>query len=278
MIDLHTHSTMSDGSDSPARVVELAAEAGCKAIALTDHDRLDGIPGARARAEELGLELVPGCEVSCEIAVGTLHALVYFLEPGCGAFEHELFVLQGQRDERNVQLVEHLSSLGLPVSLDELTAEGGRGAGRPHAAAILMRKGVVGSIREAFDVWLARGRPGYIERPRLAPQRVAQLALASRGVAVVAHPLSLALSPASMHSTVGELAALGFSGIEAWYGDYEPSDREGLAALAARHGLVATGGSDYHGTYKPHLQVGVGRGDLDVDDGALDELRQRIPA
>jgi predicted metal-dependent phosphoesterase TrpH len=278
MVDLHTHSTVSDGSDPPARIPELAAAAGCSAVALTDHDRLDGLAEARARAQALGVDLVPGCEVSCEWAPGTLHVLVYFVEPGEGPLQEELARLQADRVERNRQMIDRLAAAGLPVSLDELEAEaGGMGAGRPHMASILVRKGVVGSVQEAFDGYLARGKPGYVSKARLSPRTVAEQARRSGGVAVLAHPLSLQLDEPGLASTVAELADAGLTGLEAVYGRYSPDERAGLADLARRHGLVATGGSDYHGTYKPDLAVGTGRGDLSVPDTTVAALTERRP-
>jgi hypothetical protein len=276
MVDLHTHSTVSDGSDPPGRIPELAAAAGCSAVALTDHDRLDGLAEARARAEALGVDLVPGCEVSCEWAPGTLHVLVYFVEPGEGPLQEELARLQADRAERNRQMIDRLSAAGLPVTLDELDAEaGGMGAGRPHMASILVRKGVVGSVQEAFDRYLARGKPGYVSKSRLSPRTVAEEARRSGGVAVLAHPLSLQLDEPGLDSAVAELADAGLAGLEARYGRYSPDERAGLADLARRHGLVATGGSDYHGTYKPDLAVGTGRGDLSVPDTTVAALADR---
>jgi hypothetical protein len=278
MIDLHTHSTVSDGSDPPARIPELAAAAGCSAVALTDHDRLDGLAEARARAQALGVDLVPGCEVSCEWAPGTLHVLVYFVEPGEGPLQEELARLQADRVDRNRQMIDRLAAAGLPVTLDELEAEaGGMGAGRPHMASILVRKGIVGSVQEAFDSYLARGKPGYVSKARLSPRTVAEQACRSGGVAVLAHPLSLQLDEPGLASAVAELADAGLTGLEAVYGRYSPDERAGLADLARRHGLVATGGSDYHGTYKPDLAVGTGRGDLSVPDSAVAALIERRP-
>ncbi|MBO0748243.1 MAG: PHP domain-containing protein [Acidimicrobiaceae bacterium] len=275
VIDLHTHSTVSDGSDSPARVAELAGEAGLKAFALTDHDRLDGLAEAGARAAELGVELVPGCELSCEHP-GTMHVLVYDVEAGEGPLQDELVALQHARDTRNERMAERLAALGLPVTREEMEAEaGGIGVGRPHVAAILVRKGVVGSVQEAFDVWLAKGRPAYVEKERLAPADALRLARASGGRPVLAHPLSLGLDPPALAAAVRELADLGLCGIEAVYGRYTPSDRAGLVALAHKAGLVATGGSDHHGSYKPDLTVGTGTGDLAVPDEALAALRAR---
>ena len=263
---------MSDGSDAPERIPALAAAAGCTAVALTDHDRLDGIPAARAAADEVGVELVPGCEISCEVEVGTMHLLVYFVDPGEGPLQDELVRLQDVRDRRNELMCERLG-----LSYEDLQAEaGGIGAGRPHAAALLVRDGRASSIQDAFDRWLGKGQPGYVEKSRLAPVDAMRLAAASGGLPVLAHPHSLELAPAALRSALAELRDLGLVGLECVYGRYSAEDRSALRALAADLGLVATGGSDHHGTYKPDLSVGVGRGDLDVPDTALEELRARL--
>ena len=149
--------------------------------------------------------------------------------------------------------------------------------GRPHVAAVLVRHGAADSIQDAFDRWLAKGRPAYLDKERLTPDEAMRLARASGGVPVLAHPFSLELEPAPLEERVGELAALGLAGIEAVYGRYTQDDRAGLTALARRRDLIATGGSDHHGTYKPDLHVGVGTGDLDVPDTALEALRARRP-
>ncbi|MBV8980200.1 MAG: PHP domain-containing protein [Acidimicrobiia bacterium] len=276
MIDLHTHSTASDGSDPPERIPELAAANGCKAVALTDHDRMDGLEDAAKRAAEVGVELVRGTEISCEVPKGTMHVLIYFVEAG-GALEEELIRLQEARDARNARMFRRLSDeLGLPITPEEVESEaGGKGIGRPHVAAVLVRNGVVGTIQEAFDRYLAKGQPGYVEKERLYPDQAIRLAIDSNAVPVLAHPLSLGLGPADLDRTIGELADLGLAGAEAIYGRYTPEERQGVADLAARHGLVVTGGSDHHGTYKPDLQIGIGRGDLDVPDVALEQLAAR---
>ena len=263
---------MSDGSDAPERIPALAAAAGCTAVALTDHDRLDGIAAARTAADEVGIELVPGCEISCEVSVGTMHVLVYFLEPGEGPLQDELVRLQDVRDRRNEVMCERLG-----LSYGDLQAEaGGIGAGRPHAAALLVRDGRATSIQDAFDRWLGKGKPGYVEKERLAPADALRLATASGGLPVLAHPNSLELAPAALRSRLEELRELGLVGVECVYGRYAPEDRAALSTVAFELGLVATGGSDHHGTYKPDLSVGVGRGDLDVPDSVLEELRARL--
>ena len=274
MLDLHTHSTVSDGSDPPARIPELAAAAGCSAVALTDHDRLDGIDEARASAARVGVELVPGCEISCEVEVGTMHLLVYFLEPGEGPLQSELVRLQDVRDRRNEIMCAQLG-----LSYEALQAEaGGIGAGRPHAAALLVREGRATSIQDAFDRWLGKGKPGYVEKERLAPADAIRLACESRALPVLAHPTTMELgSSTALRARLEELRDLGLVGAECIYGRYSPQERADLRALVSSLGLVVTGGSDHHGTYKPDLSVGVGRGDLDVPDAALADLKDRLP-
>lgn len=280
MIDLHTHSTRSDGTDPPSRIPELAAAAGCSAVALTDHDTLAGLPEARRRADELGIRLVPGCEVSCAFRGGSAHVLAYFVEDGDGPLQQELAHLRRDRVTRNRLLAERLIELGLPVTYEELVAEAAseESLGRPHVAAVLVRHGAADSIPDAFDRWLAKGRPAHVPKARVSPAAVALLARGSGGVAVLAHPLTLDLGPNELAAAVAELAEAGFAGIEAWYGRYSPDERAGLAELARRHGLVATGGSDYHGTVKADLAVGTGQGDLRVPDDVVEQLAARATA
>jgi 3',5'-nucleoside bisphosphate phosphatase len=276
VVDLHTHSTVSDGSDTPEEVVALAAKAGLSALALTDHDRQDGIAAARKKAAEAGIELVAGTEISCNHS-GTMHMLVYFLEPGEGPLQDELLRLQVARDNRNDELIARLAALGLPVTMEELEEEsGGGGAGRPHVAAVLVRKGLASSVQDAFDRWLGKGRPAYVEKERFDPLPAIALALQSGALPVLAHPLSLGLSPAELERAVGELADAGLVGLESVYGRYKPPERASLAVMAAHAGLAITGGSDHHGSYKPDLTVGIGQGDLHVPDGALEALRNRL--
>ena len=281
MIDLHTHSTISDGTDSPAEIVALGAGAGLAALALTDHDTLDHLPEARAAADARGLRLVPGCEISCELdgrAPGSMHLLVYFVDEAPGPLRDRMGGLQAGRVERNDQILESLQSHGIGVTHDEVLAKAGPGSvGRPHIARVLMEKGYVGSIQEAFDRWLAKGKPAYFERVRLRPEESIELAHASGGVTVVAHPGSLDLDPGPLAELVAALAAAGLDGLECEYGRYTSEERTAYAELAARHGLAATGGSDYHGENKPDLRVGVGRGDLAVPDELLEELETHRP-
>ncbi len=280
MIDLHLHSDRSDGTDAPGRIAELAATAGCSAFALTDHDTLDGVAEARRRADELGLTAVPGCEMSCAFRGRGAHVLVYWVDASDGALADELVRLRADRVTRNRALVARLGELGIPVRYDEVVAEaaGEQSVGRPHVAAVLVRLGAADSIPDAFDRWLARGRPAHVPKARLAVAEAAALARGAGGVAVLAHPLSLGLGPAELDAAVAQLAGAGLAGLEARYARYDRHQRAALSTLARRHGLVPTGGSDYHGTVKAGLAVGVGRGDLCVPDDTLTDLAARRPA
>ena len=287
MIDLHTHSNVSDGSEPPHRIPELAARAGCSAVALSDHDTLDGLAEAGEAAAAAGIRLVPACEVSCrkppmpgrDGVTGSVHVLCYFVEPGEGPLQDELRELRLDRRRRNDALVARLAQLGVPVSWDEVVAEAGgeAGVGRPHFAKVLVRHGAATDVQDAFDRWLADGRAAYVPKARLEAPEVARLARSSGGVAVLAHPLSLGLEPPVLASVVDEMAEAGLSGIEAIYGSYTDDERRMLTDMAEAAGLVATGGSDFHGTFKPGLSVGTGCGDLKVPDAVLDDLEGRRP-
>lgn len=278
-VDLHTHSTASDGTSPPAEVVRLAAEAGLTAVALTDHDTTEGVAAARTAAREAGVELIAGVELSCEWEPGTMHLLALFLPPGTGPLQDRLAGLRAGRDERNRDILDRLREMGMDIHRDELRAEAGSGsAGRPHIAALLVRKGYASDIADAFQRFLARGRPAYAPRPRLAPEEAIRLTRASRAVAVLAHPHTLGIDGARRYGDVLErMADWGLGGVECHYGEYAPSLRRKMAQTAARFGLAAAGGSDFHGEYRPGVRVGKGRGDLSVPDSVLEELRAALP-
>lgn len=273
-VDLHTHSTASDGSDPPAVLVEKAVGLGLTALALTDHDTLEGVEEARAAAETTDLELIPGAELSLDHH-GAMHLVVLWLEPGPGPLQDRLASIQHGRHARNQTIVGLLGELGMPVSVEEVAEESGSGSvGRPHIAAVMMRKGYVQSVAEAFDLWLGAGRPAYASRARLTPEEAIGLALDSGAVPVLAHPHTLGINRAEeMAALLDRLRGAGLVGLEAACAGYRRHEREGYADLARRFGLVATGGSDYHGRYKPGLELGIGYGDLVVPEQVLDRLR-----
>jgi predicted metal-dependent phosphoesterase TrpH len=277
--DLHLHSTASDGTETPAAVVARAAAAGLTSIALTDHDNLDGIVEAGDAAAQAGLDFIPGTELSVGWRDTSFHLLVYHLEPRPGPLQDRLGDLQAGRKVRNPRIVAKLQDLGIDITYDEVLTEAGDAVvGRPHIAAVLVRKGVVPDMAAAFDRYLANGGPAYVERVRLSHDEAIDLAGASGAVPVVAHPHTLGVSAAEYEAALAALADAGVAGIECYYAEYPPEVREHLARLTADLGLIATGGSDYHGAYKPGLEVGTGHGDLVVPDDAAAALRSAAGA
>jgi hypothetical protein len=276
IVDLHSHSTASDGSDPPARLVELALEAGLGCLALTDHDTQAGIPEAVAAATGTGLELIPGVELSLDYDGGGMHLVVLWLEPGPGPLQDRLAALREGRDTRNLRIVDLLTSLGMPITIEEIEEEAGGGSvGRPHIAAVMVERGYVPDIRTAFDLWLANGKPGYVGRDRLEPEEALSLARESGGVPILSHPHTLGITTApEMADLLTRLGRAGLVGLEAIYAAYRRHERYGYADLARRFSLIPSGGSDYHGTYKPGLQLGSGFGDLVIPGSVLEELRQ----
>jgi hypothetical protein len=273
-VDLHAHSTASDGSERPSALVEKARGLGLTALALTDHDTLEGVEEAQKAAVGADLELIPGTELSLDHQ-GAMHLVVLWLQPGSGPLQDRLGSIQRGRHARNAAIVELLGDLGMPVSIEEVVEESGSGSvGRPHIAAVMMRKGYVQSVAEAFDLWLGAGRPAYAGRPRLSPEEAIDLAIASGGVPVLAHPHTLGINRADeMADLLDRLRSAGLVGLEAACSGYRRHEREGYADLARRFGLVASGGSDYHGLYKPGLELGIGYGDLVVPEVVVDRLR-----
>ena len=273
-VDLHTHSNASDGTDEPADVIRAAAAAELSAVALTDHDNLGGIAEASQAAAAAGIELVAGTELSVDWPDGAMHMLVYFLEPRPGPLQDRLKAIQDGREDRNRRVVIALNDLGIDITYDEVATEaGGKGIGRPHVAAVLVRTGVVPDMQAAFDEYLSAGRPAYQERLRLDHAEAARLAVASGAVPVVAHPHTIGVSADDYEQAFGRLAEAGVLGVECYYPEYEPETREHLVRLTRAVGLVPTGGSDYHGTYRPDIDIGTGRGDLEVPDDVLEEVR-----
>jgi hypothetical protein len=275
-IDLHTHSSASDGTDTPAQVVAAAHAAKLSAVALTDHDTLSGIGEARQAADRLGIELVSGTELSVRWPTGKMHMLVYFLEPGPGPLQGELAQLREGRGERNAAIVEVLTDLGYDVTSEEVLAHAaGESVGRPHIADALVARGYFPDRSTAFDELLGDGRPAYVSRRSLTAQRAIELASASGAVTAVAHPYTIGLSRDEYAAAFEELAAVGLTAIETHHAEHPPELRAHLGELAAHLGLVETGGSDYHGAGKPGIEVGTGKGDLVVPDSFLERLRER---
>jgi len=276
-IDLHAHTTHSDGSASPDELIALAASKKARAIAITDHDTVSAIDDARATAERFGIEFVSGIEISAEHSPGTMHILGYCIDEKSTALAAKLDELRQARELRNPQIANRLQSLGFDIRYDEvLKVAGNQIVGRPHFARLMIEKGYVASMQEAFDRYLKKDADAYVEKARLSPRESIALIHAAGGVAVLAHPYQLKLSSyEDVDRLVGELAELGLDGVEAVYSRHNADEREGYAKVAAQNGLLVTGGSDYHGTYKPDISLVTGLGDLDVPYELLEALKER---
>jgi predicted metal-dependent phosphoesterase TrpH len=277
LVDLHTHTTHSDGSASPAELIRRASEKGARSIAITDHDTVGALPEARISADRFGVELVPGIEISAEYSPGTMHILGYFIDDESPMLNQKLDELKQARERRNPEIARRLQSLGCEIDYEEVAQlAGNKVVGRPHFARLLVERGYAGSIQEAFDKLLKKGAPAYVEKARLSPADSIALIHIAGGVAVLAHPYQLKQPSYEAASIlIEELASRGLDGIEAIYSRHSEDERLTYAEIATRHDLLVTGGSDYHGTYKPDIDIVNGLGDLEVPYELLDGLKTR---
>ncbi len=280
MIDLHTHTTFSDGSLTPTQLLEEAAALGLSAVAVTDHDTIDGLPEALAAGERLGIRVIPGLEINLEHERVTMDLLGYFLN-GCPGekLEAELATLRGYRDARNARIVARLAELGYPLDAEDLFAAAENGAvGRPHIGEAMVRHGYVSSISEAFERFLRRGAPAWVDRRRLSLGAALRLLRASGGTTVLAHPGIIRTDLPGLAHIVRAAAHLGLAGLECYYPLHDREMVERCLALAEEHALVPTGGSDYHGAVKPAVRLGIGSGGARIPDRILARLDRLQPA
>jgi len=265
LIDLHTHSTASDGTFEPSELVILAKNTGLKALALTDHDTTEGLKSAYETALEIGLPFVCGVEISVKFSgPGHFHLLGYFLKPEVPELKDTLERLQKARDERNKKMVEKLQALGISISMEELREVAKGEIGRPHIANLLVKKGVVKSFEEAFEKYLKKGAPAYVPKALLSPQEAIELVLKAKGIPVLAHPVTLKLNYLELKNYLKELKDFGLMGIEVYYTEHSPEFTKVLLEYAKEFGFLVTGGSDFHGANKPDIKLGKGLGNLRV--------------
>ncbi|MBT2530209.1 PHP domain-containing protein [Streptomyces sp. ISL-99] len=271
LIDLHTHSTASDGTDTPAELVRNAAAAGLDVVALTDHDSTRGHAEAIA-ALPAGLTLVTGAELSCRLDGIGLHMLAYLFDPDEPALERERELVRDDRVPRARAMVGKLQELGVPVEWDQVARIAGDGSvGRPHIASALMELGVVETVSDAFTPdWLANGGRAYVEKHELDPFDAIRLVKAAGGVTVFAHPGAAKRGDTLPESAIAALAAAGLDGIEVDHMDHDGPTRARMRGLAADLGLLATGSSDYHGSRKS-----VRLGEFTTDPEIYGEITRR---
>jgi len=244
-VDLHIHSTASDGLFSPADIVQKSASAGLTAIALADHDTVDGIaPALEATKAFPELKVIPCVEISTDVPVGEVHVLGYFIDYTDRELLATLEKMRSSRWQRAQGMVAKLKDLGYYIEWERVREIAGSGAlGRPHIARAMLEKGYIDSFEEAFNKYIGHGGPAYVEREKMTPAEAVKLILQTDGLPVLAHPLTTD-DPEAM---VAELKAVGLVGIEAYCKDYTNEEINRLVSLADRHGLIVTGGSDYHG-------------------------------
>ena len=278
MIDLHMHSTGSDGTYAPAELVRQAKAAGLTHMALTDHDTVAGLAEAREEAGRQGISFLGGLEISAELQPGTMHILGYGFDESSPALLDRLEYVQRARRERNPGIVQKLNDLGFALTLEEVAAKaGGTVVGRPHFAQVMVEKGYVASTQEAFDKYLAKGKPAYLDKVRLSPEESVAAIRGAGGVAVLAHPLQLkATDEAHLETMVERLACAGLQGMECYYRNHTEEDTARFLRLAEAYGLFATGGSDFHGTNRPRIQLGTGEGNLRVPRACWDSLMKAL--
>lgn len=270
--DLHTHSTISDGRLTPTELVDLAYRNGVRIMALTDHDIVDGLPEAfQAASRYADLTFIPGIEMSTDVPGNEVHILGHFIEWEDPAFRETLSRLQESRLGRARKMVDRLAELGRPVAWDRVGHFAGNGAvGRPHIALALVEAGHVASVNEAFELYLGRNAPAYVERERLDPEEVVRLLLSVGGLATLAHPREL-YAAGGLEELIERLKSAGLTGIEVYYQDYTPEEIETFRALADKFGLLPLGGSDYHGMGGPQQRE---PGDIPLPQEPVDRLFQ----
>ncbi len=274
-IDLHIHTTESDGTLTPSQVVRYAKEKGLKAVAITDHDTIHGNEEAIKEGISAGVEVIPGVEISVDYSPGTMHMLGYFITTEDPILNEKLALLQDSRADRNPRIIEKLNKLGLSLTYDEVVqVSGGGQVGRPHMAQVLMKKGYTKSIKEAFDKYLGKGAPAYLDKFRLSAVEAITMITDAGGIPVLAHPFTLHLkSSDELDAVVKKLVNQGLQGLEVYYSEHDERKTSSYKLLAKRYNLAITGGSDFHGKNMKGIDLGTGRGKLKIPYTALENLK-----
>jgi len=271
-IDLHIHSTASDGTLSPAEILALAQDLNLEAIAITDHDTVEGSKEAIRNGIPPSVKFITGVEISASpprsfsTSSGSLHILGYGIRLGDPLLKKTLKMLQESRRNRNPHIIDRLNSLGFDLSLKEVVNDFGEGQiGRPHIAQVMVKKNFVKSIAEAFDKYLGKGKPAYVDKYRTKCAESIAIIRSAGGIPVLAHPILLDYeSNEVLENLVKDLTAMGLMGIEVYYSDHMPAHIAYYSELAKRFELLMTGGTDFHGSIKPNVKMGSGKGDLFV--------------
>lgn len=270
-IDLHIHSTASDGTLTPSEIVDEALRQGLRAFAITDHDTIEGVREAISYGIPASLDFISGVEISAAppesfSLKGSFHILGYAVNTDSPELNEALCRLQKARSDRNPHMIRRLNELGFDISLDEVVAASGDGqAGRPHIAQVMVGKGFAESIDDAFNRYIGKGKPAYVDKYRIPCNEAIDVIKGAGGIPVLAHPYVLGINDrAVMDRLVGTLKKMGMMGMEVYYPEHTPLQVAYYEALAENHGMLVTGGSDFHGSLKSDIRMGSGRGDLHV--------------
>lgn len=274
-IDLHIHTTASDGTDPPRAAVEKAASLGLAAVSITDHDSVSGVPEAMRAGAELGVEVVPGIEVSSDYRDNNVHILGYFIDPAAPELRPVLDWVKTERDERNEKIAAMFERDGFDISLAQLREEYPDSVlGRPHFCEHLMRKGYISSVKEGFEKFLGEGKPYYLPKRRISIAKAVETIVAAGGVPVLAHPMQYHYPEPELIELIETAKALGIRALEAYYSEFSAEQTAWLLHAAEKYGMGVSGGSDYHGTRKTHISMGTGCGNLAIPYSGLEELRK----
>ena len=272
-IDLHVHTTASDGTLSPGQTAALAAQKGLKAIAISDHDTVEGCAAAVAEGQRLGVEVVPGIELSTKF-YRAVHILGYYIDTENPELQALLDWIVEDRDKRNRYMAELMAADGLPVSYEQMHRRFGAVIGRPHFGQVLVELGLAESVNDAFDRYIEKGQRYYAPRTILAIEQAVQSIVKAGGIATLAHPFQYRLEDENLRKLIEHCMDNGLRAIECRYSGYSGEQTAYLEKLAEEYGLLKTGGSDFHGQNKPHIDMGSGRGELAVPYEWLEKLRE----
>ncbi|MCM1499295.1 MAG: PHP domain-containing protein [Clostridium sp.] len=275
-IDLHVHSSASDGSLTPEEVVDLAKETGLRYFALTDHDTVGGVARALAQAQKYDdLEVIPGIELSCYYQNREIHIVGLFVDHTDKIFLQELQKLKRAREERNEKMVQSFVAAGIPMTIEELKHGNPNSViTRAHFARVLVEKGICRDKTEVFDKYLGIGCPFYLPKPKVSPEHVLHLIKNAGGVAILAHPYSYKFTHTQVETLLDELIPLGLCGMECYYSTYTEAEMQELRTIALSKNLLVSGGSDFHGAVKPDISIGTGRNNLCIPEKLLPPIRE----
>jgi len=273
------HSTYSDGTCTPSELVNLAREANLTAMSLTDHDTLAGADEMAELTKKADIRFVSGIEFSSDYPGAVLHIIGYGVNHHNEIMDEHLKWINGGRKARNIEMLRKLNNHGISLNWRDIAAEAsGEVIGRPHFAAALVKKGVVKHTQQAYRRYIGDGKMAFAERRCLSPVGCIELIRAAGGVPVVAHPYTITHKVKKLRVLIAELAELGLGGLEVYYGQKQKAQERDYLKIAQENNLIATGGSDFHGTASPGVHLGTGRGDLEVRDELFDKLLERLPS